>query len=192
MLLRRRVRCLKTTGFVQKPLKISADLSYLYPKVENAGCGANWYNNMSIFICLGGKVYLQPPCYCAAMIKKVSAAALYLFPSSEPHQRIWKKGCCCRADIKMWNVILNGWCVLGNLHEAKRVWRDIVASPCKPHIFTYATFIKALTKKGKLGTALKLFRGMWGKGGKPDVVICNCIIDALCFKKRIPDVASLN
>ena len=94
--------------------------------------------------------------------------------------------------MKMWNVILNGWCVLGNSHEAKRVWRDIVASPCKPDIFTYATFIKALTKKGKLGTALKLFRGMWDKGGKPDVVICNCIIDALCFKKRIPDVASLN
>ncbi|KAG5054448.1 hypothetical protein JHK85_006958 [Glycine max] len=98
----------------------------------------------------------------------------YLFPSSEPHKRIWKKGCCCRADMKMWNVILNGWCVLGNSHKAKRVWRDIVASPCKPDIFTYATFIKALTK-----------------GGKPDVVICNCIIDALCFKKRIPEALKI-
>ncbi|XP_057435013.1 putative pentatricopeptide repeat-containing protein At3g15200 [Lotus japonicus] len=92
-------------------------------------------------------------------------------------------------DIKTWNVILNGWCVLGNAHEAKRVWKDIMASKCRPDLFTYATFIKALTKKGKLGTALKLFRGMWNEGCncKPDVVICNCIIDALCFKKRVPE-----
>ncbi|XP_028793090.1 putative pentatricopeptide repeat-containing protein At3g15200 [Neltuma alba] len=91
-------------------------------------------------------------------------------------------------DIKTWNVILNGWCVLGNVYEAKRFWKDIMASRCKPDLFTYGTFIKALTQKGKLGTALKLFRGMWDKGMvEPDVVICNCIIDALCFKKRIPE-----
>ncbi|KAJ7981771.1 Pentatricopeptide repeat, partial [Quillaja saponaria] len=93
-------------------------------------------------------------------------------------------------DIKTWNIILNGWCVLGNVYEAKRLWKDILASKCKPDVFTYGTFINALTKKGKLGTALKLFRAMWDKGCKPDVVICNCIIDALCFKKRIPE--SLN
>lgn len=92
-----------------------------------------------------------------------------------------------RPDIKTWNVILNGWCVLGNVHEAKRVWKDIMASKCKPDLFTYGIFIKALTKKGKLGTALRLFNGMWDKGCKPDAVICNCIIDALCFKKRVPE-----
>lgn len=95
-------------------------------------------------------------------------------------------------DIKTWNVILNGWCVLGNVREAKRFWKDIMASKCKPDIFTYGIFIKALTNKGKLGTALKLFRGMWDKGiVKPDVVICNCIIGALCFKKRIPEALEI-
>ncbi|KAK7262575.1 hypothetical protein RJT34_30149 [Clitoria ternatea] len=96
-------------------------------------------------------------------------------------------------DIRTWNVILNGWCVLGNVREAKRVWKDMVASKCKPDLFTYATFIKALTKKGKLGTALRLFRGMWNgdKGCKPDVVIYNCIIDALCFKKRVPEALEI-
>ena len=43
-----------------------------------------------------------------------------------------------------------------------------------------------MTKKGKLGTALKLFNGMWKDDScKPDVVICSCVIDGLCFKKRI-------
>jgi len=85
-------------------------------------------------------------------------------------------------------VILNGWCVLGNTHEAKRLWKDIIAYKCKPDIFTYATFIKVMTKKGKLGTALKLFNGMWKDDScKPDVVICSCVIDGLCFKKRIPE-----
>ncbi|KAF2287365.1 hypothetical protein GH714_039751 [Hevea brasiliensis] len=80
------------------------------------------------------------------------------------------------------------WVVwLGNVHEAKRFWKDIVSSKCKPDLFTYGTFIKALTKKGKLGKAMKLYRAMWEKHCKPDVVICNCIIDALCFKKRIPE-----
>ncbi|OWM88640.1 hypothetical protein CDL15_Pgr002407 [Punica granatum] len=90
-------------------------------------------------------------------------------------------------DITTMNIILNGWCVLGSVREAKRFWKDILASNCRPDRFTYATFIHALTKKGKLGSALKLFRAMWDKGPRPDVVTCNCIIDALCFKKRVPE-----
>ncbi|GMJ11433.1 hypothetical protein like AT3G15200 [Hibiscus trionum] len=90
-------------------------------------------------------------------------------------------------DLKTMNIVLNGWCVLGNVHEAKRFWKDLIESKYKPDLFTYGTFIKALTNKGKLGTAMELFRGMWEKGCNPDVVICNCVIDALCFKKRIPE-----
>lgn len=90
------------------------------------------------------------------------------------------------VDIKTMNIVLNGWCVLGNVHEAKRFWKDIISSKCTPDLFTYGTFIKALTEKGKLGTAMKVYRAMWDKQCKPDAVICNCIIDALCFKKRIP------
>jgi pentatricopeptide repeat protein len=91
------------------------------------------------------------------------------------------------CDIKTWNIIFNGWCVLGNVYEAKRFWNEIISSKCEPDMFTCGTFINALTKKGKLGTAIKLFQSMWKKGLNPDVVICNCIIDALCFKKRIPE-----
>lgn len=91
------------------------------------------------------------------------------------------------SDIKMWNIILNGWCVRRNLHEAKRFWKDLIRSKCRPDLFTYATYINALTKKGNLGTAIKLFKAMSENGCNPDVAICNCIINALCFKKRIPE-----
>ncbi|KAL2476373.1 putative Pentatricopeptide repeat-containing protein [Abeliophyllum distichum] len=91
-----------------------------------------------------------------------------------------------RDDIKTWNIILNGWCVLGSLPDAKRFWKVIVASKCKPDIFTYGIFINALSKSGKISTAVKLFMSMSEKGCRPDVAICNCIIDGLCFKKRIP------
>ncbi|CAN0902096.1 Putative pentatricopeptide repeat-containing protein At3g15200 [Linum grandiflorum] len=95
-------------------------------------------------------------------------------------------------DIKTLNIVLNGWCVLGNVREAKRFWKDIIASKCKPDLFTYGTFINALTKKGNLGTALKLYRAMSKNNEcKPDVVICNCVIDALCFKKRIPEALEI-
>lgn len=92
-----------------------------------------------------------------------------------------------KHDIKSLNIILNGWCVLGDVREAKRFWKDILASNCRLDRFTYGTFISVLTKKGKLGSALKLFRAMWDSGHDPDVPTCNCIIDALCFKKRIPE-----
>ncbi|CAN8269309.1 unnamed protein product [Cochlearia groenlandica] len=91
------------------------------------------------------------------------------------------------CDIKTMNIVLNGWCVLGNVHEAKRVWRDIIASKCRPDVVSYGTMINALTKKGKLGKAMELYRAMWETGRNPDVKICNNVIDALCFKKRIPE-----
>ncbi|KAJ8765237.1 hypothetical protein K2173_011917 [Erythroxylum novogranatense] len=97
------------------------------------------------------------------------------------------KGAEFGVDIKTMNIVLNGWCVLGNVQEAKRFWRDIIASKCKPDFFTYGTFINALTKKGKIGTAMKLYRAMWKNHVKMDVVVCNCVIDALCFKKRVPE-----
>lgn len=111
-------------------------------------------------------------------------AAEFLFHSKQKEFRF-------NPDIKTRNIILNGWCVLGSLREAKRFWNDIIASNCKPDRFTYGIFINSLTKAGKLNTAVKLFQTMWDKGCKPDVAICNCIIDALCFKKRIPQALEI-
>ncbi|KAJ0733635.1 putative tetratricopeptide-like helical domain superfamily [Helianthus annuus] len=96
-----------------------------------------------------------------------------------------------RHNIKTMNIILNGWCVLGSLREAKRFWNDIITSKYKPDRFTYGIFINSLAKAGKISTAVKLFQAMWAKGCTPDVAICNCIIDGLCFKKRIPEALEI-
>ncbi|XP_042462026.1 putative pentatricopeptide repeat-containing protein At3g15200 [Zingiber officinale] len=93
--------------------------------------------------------------------------------------------------IKSRNIILNGWCVLGSLHDTTRFWNDINKSGCKPDLYTYSIFIKSLTKSGKLGTAVQLFTSMWEKGCDPDVTICNCIIDTLCFKKKVPQALEI-
>lgn len=93
--------------------------------------------------------------------------------------------------IKSRNIILNGWCVLGSSHEAKRFWNDIISSKCKPDLFTYSIFINSLTKAGKLGTAVVLFTTMWEKGCNPDVTICNTLIDQLCFKKKIQEALEI-
>ncbi|KAL6999552.1 hypothetical protein U1Q18_000712 [Sarracenia purpurea var. burkii] len=95
-------------------------------------------------------------------------------------------------EIKTMNIILNGWCVLGSLREAKRFWNDIITSKkLKPDRFTYGIFINSLTKAGKVSTAIELFRAMWEKGCSPDAAICNCVIDGLCFKKRIPEALTI-
>ncbi|KAL1531564.1 putative pentatricopeptide repeat-containing protein [Salvia divinorum] len=90
------------------------------------------------------------------------------------------------ADIKTWNIVLNGWCVLRSLPDTKRFWRDILASGCKPDRYTYGIFINSLCKSGKAGRSLELLRAMWEQGFSPDAAICNTVIDGLCFKKRIP------
>ncbi|XP_057533436.1 putative pentatricopeptide repeat-containing protein At3g15200 isoform X2 [Amaranthus tricolor] len=94
-------------------------------------------------------------------------------------------------DTKTWNIILNGWCVRGNLRETKRFWNDIIRSKCKPNRVTYGIFINALCKSGKISTAVKLFQAMWEQGCTPDVVICNSVIDGLCFKKRIGEALEI-
>lgn len=96
-----------------------------------------------------------------------------------------------RDEIKTWNIVLNGWCVLRSLRDAKRFWKDVVASECKPDKFSYAIFINSLSKSGKTSTATKLLRTMWEKGCRPDVTICNTVIDGLCFKKRIPEALEI-
>lgn len=94
-------------------------------------------------------------------------------------------------DMKSRNIILNGWCALENLREAKRFWNELIEEGHKPNLITYGTFINALTKLGGLLEALKLFEAMWNKGCIPDVFICNNIIDALCCKKRIPEALAI-
>ncbi|KAL9234275.1 hypothetical protein vseg_009163 [Gypsophila vaccaria] len=91
-----------------------------------------------------------------------------------------------RYDIKTWNIILNGWCVLRNLHETKRFWNELTRSECKPDKYSYGTYINSLCKSGKVSSAVKLFRAMLANGCAPDTVICNSVIDGLCFKKRVP------
>ncbi|GAB2229909.1 hypothetical protein Drorol1_Dr00014165 [Drosera rotundifolia] len=94
-------------------------------------------------------------------------------------------------DIKTWNIILNGWSVLGNLREVKRFWNEIIRSKIKLDRYTYGIFINALAKAGKISKAVELFRAMWEKGCTPDVPICNTVIDGLCFKKRIPEALAI-
>nr|AYM00775.1 pentatricopeptide repeat protein [Salvia miltiorrhiza] len=91
------------------------------------------------------------------------------------------------VDIKTWNIVLNGWCLLRSLPDAKRFWRDILASECKPDRYSYGIFINSLCKCGKARRALELLRAMWEEGCSPDAAICNTVIEGLCFKKMIPE-----
>ncbi|KAL6554213.1 hypothetical protein OROMI_019886 [Orobanche minor] len=94
-------------------------------------------------------------------------------------------------DIKTWNIILNGWCVLRSLRDAKRFWKDILVSKCRPDKYTYSIFINSLSKCGKVTTSMELLRSMWDEGCEPDTTICNTVIDGLCFKKRIPEALKI-
>lgn len=96
-----------------------------------------------------------------------------------------------RYDIKTWNIILNGWCVLRNLHETKKFWNELISSRCQPDKYSYGTYINSLCKSGKVSSAVKLFRSMQKYGCTPDIIICNSVIDGLCFKKRVAEALEI-
>ncbi|KAI4992957.1 hypothetical protein ZWY2020_007270 [Hordeum vulgare] len=66
--------------------------------------------------------------------------------------------------IKSQNIILNGWCVKGSLPDAKRVWNEIIASKFKPDLFTYGTFINALTKANSYPLNTKVLKSRHKSG----------------------------
>ena len=96
--------------------------------------------------------------------------------------------------IKSRNIILNGWCVMGSLREAKRFWNDIISSKCKPDLFTHSIFINSLTMAGKLGTAVKLFTTMWEQGCNPGCKIPEAleIFGEMNVRGCLPDVVTYN
>ncbi|XP_006845366.2 pentatricopeptide repeat-containing protein At1g80880, mitochondrial [Amborella trichopoda] len=112
-------------------------------------------------------------------------------------------------ETEGFNIVLNGWCnIIGDLMEAKRVWREMSKSCVTPDATSYTHMISCFSKAGNLFDSLRLYDEMKKRGWVPGLVVYNSLIYVLvrenCVKEAInifdkireaklePSVASYN
>ncbi|KAI3717120.1 hypothetical protein L1987_68500 [Smallanthus sonchifolius] len=90
-------------------------------------------------------------------------------------------------NIQTYTVLLNGWCKVGNLLEAGKVWNEMIDKGMNPDIVAYNTMLEGLLKVHKRSDAVKLFEVMKAKGPSPNERSYTIMIRDLCKQKRMKD-----
>ncbi|KAD7117632.1 hypothetical protein E3N88_04900 [Mikania micrantha] len=90
-------------------------------------------------------------------------------------------------NIQTYTVLLNGWCKVGNLLEAGKVWNEMIDKGFNPDIVAYNTMLEGLLKVHKRSDAVKLFDVMKAKGPPPNERSYTIMIRDLCKQKRMKD-----
>ncbi|CAM8951548.1 unnamed protein product [Rhodiola kirilowii] len=92
-------------------------------------------------------------------------------------------------STESFNIILDGWCNLTDVSEAKRVWREMSKSCVISNEATYTHLIRCFSNAGNLFDSLRLYDGMLNKGWEPGCVVYNSLIYVLtrenCFKEAL-------
>ncbi|GJN05792.1 hypothetical protein PR202_ga23457 [Eleusine coracana subsp. coracana] len=141
--------------------------------------GRGWVGGLLVSSPLRGFLWTAPPCP-SSMVMLNSAMLPRQFSMQNDEDLI----------LRSFKKQRSNW--QGSLRDAtKEFGMRSIASKLRPDLITYGTYINVLTKNGRTGAAVKLFNSMREKGTNPDVAICNCIIDHLCFKKKIPEALEI-
>ncbi|KAK1423587.1 hypothetical protein QVD17_18891 [Tagetes erecta] len=90
-------------------------------------------------------------------------------------------------NIQTYTVLLNGWCKVGNLLEAGKVWNEMIDKGLNPDIVAYNIMLEGLLKVHKRSDAVKLFEVMKAKGPPPNERSYTIMIRDLCKQKRMKD-----
>ncbi|XP_016484516.1 uncharacterized protein LOC107805054 [Nicotiana tabacum] len=95
----------------------------------------------------------------------------------------------CQPDVITLNTVINGFCKMGRIEEAQKVFKDMrTGNFCAPDGVTFSTVISGFLKLGKVEEALELLhRVMPEKGLKPSVVTYNAVIQGLFKLHRLDE-----
>ncbi|KAJ3672455.1 hypothetical protein LUZ60_007176 [Juncus effusus] len=84
-----------------------------------------------------------------------------------------------RPSLFTYNTLMTSLCENGELHEAARLWDNMIERNCKPNVVTYNVFINGFCKVGKAKEALCLFEEMVEKGFKVSKVTFRVLVNGL-------------
>ncbi|XP_076884285.1 uncharacterized protein LOC143533350 [Bidens hawaiensis] len=90
-------------------------------------------------------------------------------------------------NTQTYTVLLNGWCKVGNLLEAGKVWNEMIDKGLSPDVVAYNIMLEGLLKVHKRSDAVKLFEVMKAKGPLPNERSFTIMIRDLCKQNRMKD-----
>ncbi|KAL2945296.1 hypothetical protein RDABS01_006054 [Bienertia sinuspersici] len=76
-------------------------------------------------------------------------------------------------DVVIYTSLINGWCKVGDISEAERVFDDMKMAGIEPNVYTYTVVIDALCRHGQITRAHDVFSEMIDKGCQPNAVTFN-------------------
>ncbi|KAJ4957556.1 hypothetical protein NE237_024667 [Protea cynaroides] len=90
-----------------------------------------------------------------------------------------------RPDVSTYTTMIRGYCKLGMIEDAKKVFDGML---CKPNLITYNTIIAGLCRKGRLENARKIVDLMIARKDSycfPDTVTFTTLVDGYCKKGEL-------
>ncbi|KAF3440621.1 hypothetical protein FNV43_RR18905 [Rhamnella rubrinervis] len=89
-------------------------------------------------------------------------------------------------DVKMYTVLIYGWCKIGRMDMAERFLRDMIQLGIEPNVFTYNVLLNGICRRASLHpeerfertimSAERVFDEMWKRGIEPDVTSFSIVL----------------
>ncbi|XP_060675030.1 pentatricopeptide repeat-containing protein At2g13420, mitochondrial [Ziziphus jujuba] len=89
-------------------------------------------------------------------------------------------------DVKMYTVMVYGWCKIGRVDMAERFLRDMIGRGIEPNVVTYNVLLNGICRRASLHpeerfertirSADKVFDEMWERGIEPDVTSYSIVL----------------
>lgn len=76
-------------------------------------------------------------------------------------------------DVVLYTSLVNGWCKVGDIREAERVFGEMKMAGIEPNVYTYTIVIDALCRHGQITRAHDVFSEMIDTGCQPNAVTFN-------------------
>uniref|UniRef100_A0A6N2LXZ1 Uncharacterized protein n=1 Tax=Salix viminalis TaxID=40686 RepID=A0A6N2LXZ1_SALVM len=92
-----------------------------------------------------------------------------------------------QPDVVTYSSIVHGFCNLGQLNEATRLFKEMV----EPNVYTYNALMDGYCLRREMNEAKKVFEIMVRKGCGPDVHSYNILINGYCKSRRMEEAKSL-
>lgn len=93
------------------------------------------------------------------------------------------------VNLGSFNVMVDGYCVVGRFKEAIEVFNGMWERRCRPDTLSCNNLIEQLCGNGMLGEAEEVYKGMGKKGVSPDEFTFGLLMDS-CFRDGRPDDAA--